>query len=64
MLKKKTKCTVCGYRFIPEKENIKTVKESKLFEMPKYFDVIDCPQCGCQKALAARIIESNPVVAK
>lgn len=59
---KKIKCAVCGRRFVPLKEAVYTVSEPmeklNILHIPaaKQIDVIDCPQCGCQKALAVRIM--------
>lgn len=57
--KKKTKCSVCGYRFMPERENIYTAEEPRsalemLVVAPTRFSAVDCPICGCQIRLADR----------
>lgn len=53
------KCLACGCRFRPTKEKVYTVYEPKsvieaLSSREKYFDVIDCPRCGCQNELAVK----------
>ena len=57
--RKKTECSVCGYRFIVKKEMIYTAEEPRAFvEMlttpPTRFSAVDCPRCGCQISLAIR----------
>lgn len=59
MFTKKTRCTICGKRFIPTKENTYVVEVPRTiidsFTVPaKYFDAMDCPQCGCQAVLRFR----------
>lgn len=56
----KKKCLACGYRFRLTKEKVYTVYEPKsvieaLSSTAKCFDVIDCPQCGCQNELALHL---------
>lgn len=60
MFKKKKKCSVCGYRFTPQKEEIYTAEEPRSFteclsKPPTHFSAVDCPCCGCQIPLATRI---------
>ena len=56
----KKKCHACGYRFRPTKEAVyrayepQTVLEA-LTSAAKCLDVMDCPRCGCQNALAVRL---------
>lgn len=57
--KKKTKCSVCGYRFTLERANIYTAEEPRsalemLAVAPTRFSAVDCPICGCQIRLADR----------
>ncbi len=57
--KKKTKCSVCGYRFTLERANIYTAEEPRsalemLAAAPTHFSAVDCPICGCQIRLADR----------
>lgn len=66
--RKKTVCGVCGYRFVPTKENIYTAEEPRtMFETiskaPTRFSVVDCPRCGCQIPLAIRVprVDLSPV---
>lgn len=57
---KKVKCNVCNYKFIVEKEKAKQVIETtgtSIIKNIKYYDAIDCPKCGCQKILWARLQE-------
>ena len=59
-MKKKRKCYVCGAKLTVRKENVYTVCERKtvieaMTEKPTTFDVMDCPQCGCQQLLASRM---------
>lgn len=54
------KCSICGKRFVPRKENVYQVSESanvlaKLVTPDAIYDAIDCPRCGCQKKLAIRM---------
>lgn len=56
----KKKCCACGYRFQPMKEAVYTAFEPQtviqaLAAPEKRFDVMDCPRCGCQNALAVRL---------
>ena len=66
--RKKTECGVCGYRFIPTKENIYTAEEPRtmletISKAPTRFSAIDCPCCGCQIPLAIRVprVDLSPV---
>ncbi len=57
--KKKTKCSVCGYRFTLERANIYTAEEPRsalemLAVAPTRFSAVDCPICSCQIRLADR----------
>lgn len=59
-MKKKRKCYVCGAKLTIKKEYVYTVHENKtmlqaMTEKPSCFDVMDCPQCGCQQLLASRL---------
>jgi Zn finger protein HypA/HybF involved in hydrogenase expression len=59
-MKKKRKCYVCGAKLTVRKESVYTVCERKtvieaMTEKPTTFDVMDCPQCGCQQLLASRM---------
>ena len=59
-MKKKRKCYVCGAKLNIKKELVYTVCEDKsvlqaMTEKPYCFDVMDCPQCGCQQLLASRM---------
>lgn len=57
----KTKCSVCGKRFMPYKESVYLASETPTFgtffltKAPTAYDAIDCPRCGCQKLLKIRI---------
>ena len=52
--KKKTECRVCGYRFTPERENIYTPEEKRLFmETP-----MKCPFCEGENS-NARVYEDK-----
>ena len=56
----KIKCSVCGKRFLPKKEDVYQTVESlsltqALTSTPKTYDVIDCPKCGCQELLGIRM---------
>lgn len=57
------KCTTCGARFKPLKENRYTVqlmeRKSLLETKIDYWDVFDCPKCGCQNLGSFRY---NPVI--
>lgn len=58
--KMKTKCSVCGKRFMPYKETVYLASETPtlgtlLTKAPTAYDAIDCPRCGCQKLLKIRI---------
>ena len=59
-MKKKRKCYVCGAKLTIKKEHVYTAHENKtmlqaMTEKPSCFDVMDCPQCGCQQLLASRL---------
>ena len=59
-MKKKRKCYVCGAKLTVRKESVYTVTEQKtlidsMTKSPTTFDVMDCPQCGCQQLLASRL---------
>lgn len=62
---KKTTCPVCGNEFLPYAENTYTVETPRpalsFTFTPERFDAIDCPMCGCQIKLAARLpkVEAN-----
>lgn len=62
---KKTTCAVCGNEFLPHAENtyiVETPRPARSFTFtPERFDAIDCPMCGCQSKLAARLpkVETN-----
>jgi len=58
MFRKKTKCDVCGFRFVPEKESTYIAERPRdlietFTEPPQKFSMIDCPSCGCQILLAS-----------
>ena len=59
-MKKKRRCYVCGAKLNIKKELVYTVRDNKsmlqaMTEKPSCFDVMDCPQCGCQQLLASRM---------
>lgn len=59
---KKIKCDVCGYKFLPVKENVYQTKMSNgLFERSTIFDTIDCPKCGCQSTLQVRYDNADQI---
>ena len=54
------KCNVCGKRFTLSKEHVYQVSEPQpvtkmLVDAVKVYDVMDCPQCGCQMLLKVRM---------
>lgn len=56
----KTKCRVCGKRFMPFAEDTYLIKEQIpiariLTDSAKVLDAIDCPRCGCQCFLKIRL---------
>lgn len=57
-MKEKIKCDICHHEFYINKNDtyIAILNERKglFFETVK-FDVIDCPECGCQKLLKRRL---------
>ena len=60
MFGKKTVCTVCGARFKVTADMVYTVQEKHGFVQALsggvgYHDAIDCPKCGCQMILNARV---------
>jgi len=68
MFTKKKTCGVCGYRVTPTKEEIYIAEEPRGFtecltKPPTRFNVIDCPRCGCQIALAIRVprVDLSPI---
>lgn len=44
------KCNVCGHEFAPKKENryVSEERTAGFFQVTKYYDCFDCPECGCQ----------------
>lgn len=54
----KTKCTVCGKRFAPQKESVYLINGSAatldILVRAKNYDAVDCPRCGCQQVLKIR----------
>ena len=58
------KCKVCGKRFTPTVERVYQASEevtifSALTTAPRVYDVMDCPQCGCQQLLKVRMPRFN-----
>lgn len=55
----KTSCEVCGNDLVLEKEHVYTAIENKglsaAFSPNTLYDVTDCPKCGCQNILHARL---------
>lgn len=47
------KCAVCGTRMQPKREATVGTRHG-LMEQIIYFDVMDCPSCGCQITLHVR----------
>ena len=63
-MKRKVKCGVCGHRFHIVKAEVYPATEAKgcmkvLTEGTKTFDVMDCPNCGCQKTLKVRMARQS-----
>ena len=57
--KRKTRCSVCGCYFMPDKQTVYIVEEPRsaielITVAPMYFSAVDCPRCGCQILLASR----------
>lgn len=46
---KKIKCSVCGCKFIPKKEDKYTATNRESLFSVKYIECFDCPMCGCQQ---------------
>jgi len=64
-MKRKIKCSVCGQRFHIVKAQVYQAKETggvikALADGAKTFDVMDCPNCGCQKAICVRMDKCAP----
>ena len=58
---RKIKCGVCGHKILPLKKDIYICTEPAeriniLYPGSRMINVIDCPQCGCQKYLAERLM--------
>ena len=56
----KMKCSVCGKRFMPDKESVYLVHDpvtvfTVLSTAQSVSDAIDCPRCGCQALLKKRL---------
>ena len=63
-MRSKMKCNVCGCRFHIIKAQVYRATEVKGFaksltDGTKDFDAMDCPSCGCQKILQARMPKSK-----
>jgi len=64
-MKHKVKCNVCGHRFHIVKAHVYQAAEAKgvmkaLTDGTRTFDVMDCPNCGCQKAIGVRMAKCRP----
>ena len=56
----KTKCSVCGKRFMPDKESVYLASEGisvvdVFTKVKRVYDATDCPRCGCQQLLNIRV---------
>ena len=56
----KTKCSVCGKRFMPDKEFVYLASEGvsvvdAFTRVKRVYDATDCPRCGCQQLLKIRV---------
>lgn len=51
------KCNVCGHEFAPKKENryVSEERTAGFFQVTKYYDRFDCPECGCQIVAQERL---------
>lgn len=49
---KKVKCAVCGNKTIAQRARTEVI--GVLFNPLRYFDVMDCPKCGCEITLIER----------
>ena len=51
------KCNVCGHEFAPKKENryVSEERTAGFFQVTKYYDCFDCPECGCQIVAQERL---------
>lgn len=51
------KCNVCGHEFAPKKENryVSEERAAGFFQVTKYYDCFDCPECGCQIVAQERL---------
>lgn len=59
---KRLVCSVCGNEFQPYKYDRYTVKSTntQLFNVvDAFFDVFDCPRCGCQVIAKERIMDGE-----
>lgn len=55
LMRKKIKCNVCGLRLEPKQERIVEKKSGFLLDITMtYYDVMDCPKCGCEITLQVR----------
>ena len=60
-MRKKKICFVCGEHIAIKKDLVYLVRErevpvSEMFvRCPVVYDAMDCPHCGCQQLLAARL---------
>jgi len=56
-MKRKTRCSICGFRFIPKPKDLYLVdtSQSSLMLHPHVMsDAVDCPCCGVQVILCPR----------
>ena len=56
----KLKCSVCGKRFMPNKESVYLASECPsvidvFTKAQREYEAVDCPRCGCQKLLKIRV---------
>ena len=55
------KCKVCRKWFVPTVDRVYQAREeiggalAALSSVPRTYDVIDCPRCGCQHPLKVRM---------
>ncbi|MCL2575697.1 MAG: hypothetical protein FWE33_04615 [Defluviitaleaceae bacterium] len=52
------KCKICSNEFaLSKKDTYIVFKNMGLFGADKYYDAVNCPQCGCQNVLGERLCE-------
>ena len=60
---RRIECETCKAKFIPKREA--TIEEKGIYlnnRYTDYYDVMNCPACGCQIVLAERMLVNSAIV--